>query len=193
MKHIIESIKYISKSDKKQLVGIFFWFAAGAAMIIMGIAAIINCAKAILTISNIIGGFSLITGTITLIVRFYQSKVMKKGFRLDFIIWFVLAFLFFNTVLLQKLGKIAFIIIGAAVLISSVNMFISAMADKRPAAVILPLFPAVLGLWVIFNAEAVFTNMAALAVGIYLIIHGLIITYEWVGRVKYFRNFRGLE
>lgn len=189
----------LSSAEKRQTVFLVFWFIAGMAMLIMGIAALKNSEKTISAVSGVLGACALATGGFTLAIRIFQLKTWGAGyFRLDGIIWIVLAVLLFNTNILNRMGKIAFVIGGIVMLLEGVRSFISAYREKHDKHWYIPriVFSAVfvaLGIIVIVNAEEIFKGMIVLAVGIYFIVHGLNIMYDWIGRVKYFRNFRGLE
>ena len=189
----------MSKKEKKELAGLALWLIAGIAMIIMGISAVLNRDKAISAVSNVLGICALITGLITLAVRIAAARLKGiSGFDLDWLIWLVVAFLLFNTSLLLKLGKLAFVIGGIAMLLEGVRSFFSAMKARSenewyiPRIVFSVIF-IVIGIGIIINAQVIFESMIVLAIGIYFIVHGTEILYDWLGRAKYFRNFRGLE
>ena len=189
----------MSKKEKKELAGLALWLIAGIAMIIMGISAVLNRDKAISAVSNVLGICALITGLITLAVRIAAAKLKGiSGFDLDWLIWLVVAFLLFNTSLLLKLGKLAFVIGGIAMLLEGVRSFFAAMKARSenewyiPRIVFSVIF-IVLGIGIIINAQVIFESMIVLAIGIYFIVHGTEILYDWLGRARYFRNFRGLE
>lgn len=192
-------IKSMSKKEKKTLAGLALWLIAGIAMIVMGISAILSRDKAISTVSGVLGVCALITGIITLIVRISTARRKgAAGFDLDWLIWLVTAFLLFNTSLLSKLGKIAFIIAGIALLGEGVRSLFAARKARTenewyiPRIVFSSIF-IVMGIGVIINAEAIFKSMIVGAIGIYFIVHGAGILYDWLGWARYFRNFRGLE
>ncbi len=189
----------LSSSDKKQLAALVIWLIAGIAMIIIGIVALLNRSRTMETVSGALGACSLITGIITIMVRIFQGRTTGKNkFSLDGIIWLVLAFLLFNTDILNKLGKIAFVIGGIILLLEGIRSLAAAVREKSDEEWYVPriLFSVafmVLGIVVIMNAQTIFESMIVLAIGIYFIIQGTIILYEWIGRAKYFRNFRGLD
>lgn len=197
--NIFESLASISKKDKKQLVWLIIWLIAGIAMLIMGISAIINSSKAIQTISTLLGIFALATGGFTVAIRISEAKVLGiSKFSIDGLIWLVLAILLFKTSLLSKLGKVAFIVIGIVVILTGAKRLFFAVSERNEGKGIVPRLiissiTVLLGLFVVFNAESVFNNLIALTIGIYLIVHSLSILYGWIGRVKYFINFRGTE
>lgn len=189
----------MSNSDKKEFAGLVLWFAAGAAMVITGVLALINHAKTVNAVSGVLGVCALITGIITLLVRFYQLKVSgKRAFSLDGLIWIVIALLLFNTNILSKLGKLAFIIGGVVMLVQGVRSFFAARRAKSESEWYIPrmIFSVIfiaLGIIVIANAQRIFEGMIVLAIGVYFIVHGTIILYDWIGRAKYFHNFIGLD
>ncbi len=189
----------MSKKEKKSLIWLSLWLIAGIAMIIMGISAVLNRDRAISAVSNALGICALITGLITLAVRIAATRLKGAGgFDLDWLIWLTVAFLLFNTSLLSKLGKLAFVIGGIAMLLEGVRSFFAAMKARAenewyiPRIVFSVIF-TVLGIGIIINAQTIFESMIVLAIGIYFIVHGTGILYDWLGRVRYFRNFRGLE
>ncbi|MDE7293087.1 MAG: DUF308 domain-containing protein [Oscillospiraceae bacterium] len=189
----------MSKKEKKELAGLALWLIAGMAMIIMGISAVLNRDKAISAVSNVLGICALITGLITLAVRIAAARLKGiSGFDLDWLIWLVVAFLLFNTSLLLKLGKLAFVIGGIAMLLEGVRSFFSAMKARSEnewyiPRIVFSIIFIVLGIGIIINAQVIFESMIVLAIGIYFIVHGTEILYDWLGRARYFRNFRGLE
>lgn len=193
------TLKGMSEKEKKSLVWLALWLIAGIAMIIMGISAVLNRDKAISAVSNALGICALITGLITLAVRIAATRLKGAGgFGLDWLIWLAAAFLLFNTSLLSKLGKIAFVIGGIAMLLEGVRSFLGAMKARSENEWYIPRIAfsavfAVLGIGIIINAQVIFESMIVLAIGIYFIVHGTGILYDWLGRVRYFRNFRGLE
>lgn len=193
------SIGSMSKKEKKSLVWLALWLIAGIAMIIMGISAVLHRDRAISAVSNVLGICALITGLATLAVRIAATRLKGAGgFDLDWLIWLAVAFLLFNTSLLSKLGKLAFVIGGIAMLLEGVRSFFAAMKARAenewyiPRIVFSVIF-VVLGIGIIINAQTIFESMIVLAIGIYFIVHGTGILYDWLGRVRYFRNFRGLE
>ena len=189
----------MSGSDKRQLLFLILWLISGLGMIIMGISALINSGKTLVTVSNILGTFALFTAVITFLVRISQKqKGTKVQLGFDWLIWFFISLLLFNTNILLKLGKIAFIISGIILIFEGIRSFIAAGKSRSEHEWYIPrlIFSGVfiiLGITVIINAEKIFEGMIVLSIGIYLIIHGVVILYEWIGRFKYFRNFRGLE
>lgn len=177
------------------------WLAGGIAMVIMGIAAIFNRDKAMEAVSSFLGVCALITGIVTLGVRITQLKMFGRNGRflcMDGIIWLLISILLFNTSILNKLGKLAFIIGGVIILYEGVRSFHDALKDKQdqdwyiPRIIFSVIFAAV-GLFVIFRAEWIFKNVVVFSIGIYFIIHGASIIYDWIGRYRYFRNFRNLD
>ena len=168
-------------------------------MIVVGILALVHRKETISTISGFLGVCALITGVITLIIRILQAKRLgKSSFSLDVVIWLALGFLLLNTGIFNKLGKLVFIIGGIILTCEGVRAFMASQknADDKEWYIPRMIFSGafvILGVIVIINAESIFTNLTALAVGIYFIIHGTELLYEWLGRAKYFYNFRGTE
>lgn len=188
-----------SAADRKKMIFLLLWLISGIGMVVVGILAIVNRQKAIGAISGFLGVCALITGVITLILRISQVKRLgKRNIGLDILIWLALGFLLLNTSLLGKLGKLAFVIVGVVLACEGVRAFIACQRNKDEKEWYFPrmIFSAafvVLGIIVVVNAEKIFTNLTALAVGIYFIIHGTELLYEWIGRAKHFYNFRGTE
>ncbi len=189
----------LTSADRKKVVLLVLWLISGIGMIVVGILALVHRKETISTISGFLGVCALITGVITLIIRILQAKRLgKSSFSLDIIIWLALGFLLLNTGLFNKLGKLVFIIGGIILTCEGVRAFIASQknADDKEWYIPRMIFSGafvILGVIVIINAESVFTNLTALAVGIYFIIHGTELLYEWLGRAKYFYNFRGTE
>ena len=188
-----------SASDRKKMIFLLLWLISGIGMIFVGIMAVVNRTKAISTISGFLGVCALITGIITLILRIAQvERLGKRNIGLDIVIWLALGFLLLNTSILNKLGKLAFIIGGVILICEGVRAFAACQRNKDEKEWYIPrmIFSAafvVLGIIVVVNAERIFTNLIPLAVGIYFIIHGTELLYEWIGRAKHFYNFRGTE
>lgn len=188
-----------SASDRKKMIFLLLWLISGIGMIVVGIMAVVNRTKAISTISGFLGVCALITGIITLILRIAQvERLGKRNIGLDIVIWLALGFLLLNTSILNKLGKLAFIIGGVILICEGVRAFAACQRNKDEKEWYIPrmIFSAafvVLGIIVVVNAERIFTNLIPLAVGIYFIIHGTELLYEWIGRAKHFYNFRGTE
>lgn len=189
----------LSPSDKRQTVFLILWLIAGAGMLIMGIAALNNSDSTISAVSGLLGAGALVTGILTTVIRIFQVKTAGVGqLSLDGVIWIILAVLLFNTDILNRLGKLVFVIGGIVMLIEGVRSFFAAYREKNDKQWYIPriVFSVIfvtLGIIVIVNAEKIFRSMIVLSVGIYFIVHGLNILYDWIGRVKYFRNFRGLD
>lgn len=192
-------ISSFSSADRKKFILLLLWLISGVGMIIVGIMALIRRKEAIGAISGFLGVCALITGIITLIVRISQVKRLgKRNIGLDIIIWLALGILLLNTRILHRLGKLAFIIFGIVLICEGVRAFIACRKNKEEKGWYIPrmIFSVgfvILGIIVLANAEAIFTNLTALAVGIFFIIHGTELLYEWIGRAKHFYYFRGTE
>ncbi|MGN1106484.1 MAG: DUF308 domain-containing protein [Huintestinicola sp.] len=188
-----------SAKDRKKLIFLLLWLISGIGMVVVGIMAVINREKAIGAVSGFLGICALITGVITLILRIAQVKRLgKRNIGLDIFIWLALGFLLLNTGILNKLGKLAFIIGGITLICEGVRAFAACQKNKDEKEWYVPrmIFSAVfviLGIIVVVNAEAIFKNLTALSIGIYFIIHGTELLYEWIGRAKHFYYFRGTE
>lgn len=189
----------MSGKEKKTLAGLALWLIAGAAMVIMGIAAVLNRDKAIQAVSGALGVCALITGIVTLIVRITETRLRGAGqFGIDWLIWLGTAFLLFNTEIFSKVGKLAFIILGISLICEGVRSFLAARRERDVTGwyiprVIFAVALCLLGIGITANARVIFESMIVLFIGVYFIVHGCNILYEWLGRVRYFRNFRGLE
>lgn len=196
---ILSNIGSLTSADRKKAVLLIFWLISGIGMIVVGILALVHRKETISTISGFLGVCALITGIITLIIRILQAKRLgKSSISLDIIIWLALGILLLNTGLFNKLGKLVFIIGGIILTCEGVRAFIASQknADDREWYIPRMIFSGafvILGVIVIINAESIFTNLTAFAVGIYFIIHGTELLYEWIGRAKHFYNFRGTE
>lgn len=188
-----------SAEDRKKLIFLLLWLISGIGMVVVGIMAVINREKAIGAVSGFLGVCALITGVITLILRIAQVKRLgKRNIGLDIFIWLAMGVLLLNTGILNKLGKLAFIIGGIALICEGVRAFAACQKNKDEKEWYIPrmIFSAVfviLGIIVVVNAETIFKNLTALAIGIYFIIHGTELLYEWIGRAKHFYYFRGTE
>ena len=189
----------LTAADRKKVILLVLWLISGIGMIVVGILALVHRKETISTISGFLGVCALITGVITLIIRILQAKRLgKSSFSLDVVIWLALGFLLLNTGLFNKLGKLVFIIGGIILTCEGVRAFMASQknADDKEWYIPRMIFSGafvILGVIVIINVESIFTNLTALAVGIYFIIHGTELLYEWLGRAKYFYNFRGTE
>lgn len=188
----------MSDKEKKTLAGLGLWLAAGIAMVIMGIVAIANRDRTIQAVSGTLGVCALITGIVTLIVRIVETRLRGAGqFGIDWLVWLGVAFLLFNTGIFSKLGKLVFVILGIALLLEGVRSFFAARKERDQGwfipRMIFSVVLCLLGIGIILNARVIFESMIVLFIGVYFIVHGSNILYEWLGRVRYFRNFRGLE
>lgn len=177
--------------NKKQLAVLLIWVTAGISMVIAGIFALFNHDKTISAISGVLSVLALIAGILTVIVRIFQVRIQGYNrISADFLIWFVAAFLLHNTNILNKLGKIAFIVGGAGILFEGIRSFAAAFASRNEHHWFIPrisfsvLF-IILGIIVICNAESIFTNMLVMSVGIFFIVHGFSILSDWLERAKY--------
>ncbi|MCI7766608.1 MAG: DUF308 domain-containing protein [Oscillospiraceae bacterium] len=195
----MSSFSSYSAADRKKMVLLLLWLISGVGMIIVGIMALIRRKEAIGAISGFLGVCALITGIITLILRISQVKRLgKRNIGLDILIWIALGILLLNTGILQRLGKLAFVIFGVVLICEGVRAFIACQKNKEEKDWYIPriIFSVgfvILGVIVLVNAEAIFTNLTAFAVGIFFIIHGTELLYEWIGRAKHFYYFRGTE
>lgn len=189
----------MSEKDKKQLKELILRFASGAGMIIIGIAALCNHGKTIETVSGILGIAALAAGVVSLVMRFFLGQSDNNGrVSIGGIVWIVIALLLFNTGLLSKLGKTVVLIVGIAVLFAAVKFMLTAHGLKSRQETYIPkaVLSGVLclaGILLIINAQAIFEGLIVTAIGAYFIIHGTVFLYEWLGRLRYFRNFRGVE
>ena len=178
---------------------LLLWLISGIGMVIVGVMAVINREKAIGAISGFLGVCALITGIITLVLRISQVKRLgKRNIGLDIVIWIALGILLLNTRLLNKLGKLVFVIGGVILVCEGIRAFFACQKNKDEKEWYIPrmIFSSafvVLGIIVVVNAEKIFSNLIPLAVGIYFIIHGTELLYEWIGRAKHFYYFRGTE
>ncbi|MBP1547610.1 MAG: hypothetical protein J6A37_13575 [Oscillospiraceae bacterium] len=191
--------KNCSHSDRKQIILLFLWFLSGGGMIAAGVYALIHREEAIGRISGFLGICAIATAVITLVLRIGQVKRLgKRNIGLDILIWFLLGFLLLNTDIFNRLGKLAFVIWGIVLICEGIRAFFACQRNREEKGWYIPrmIFSAVfvmLGIINITNAQELFTHLTAFAVGVYFIIHGTELLYEWIGRVKHFYNFRGTE
>ncbi len=189
----------LSSSEKKQIAGVAFCLAAGIGMLVFGILALINSGETLTAVSGVLGAFALITGIVTLLVRIFRFKPSEKLlFSLDWLVWLLIAFLLYNTDILYKIGKLVFVIGGIFMIIEGIRSFFAAYRQSsemgwRTPRIIFSVIMASLGITVIINAQKIFEGLIVLAVGVYFIVQGTTVLYDAIGRIKYFRNFRGLQ
>lgn len=196
----MRSLTEARRNERREKIFMAVWFIFAVGMIITGIMALLNYEKAIEAISTVIGIISIIAALCIFLVRAVQWRIFGEGriIRPDGIIWIVIAFFMFNTNLLRKLGALAFIIAGIAVAAEGIRSLIAAVRSKEASSWFVPrlIFSAlliILGVYVIFNSEAIFVGMTVSILGLFFIMHGVELLIDWVGRMKYRRNFRGVE
>lgn len=182
----------MNKNDRKSIITLVLWGIGGLSMVITGICAFIAGWHVSAAISAVLGIAALITGGITLLIRL-KEKRDSSVMRFDWVIWFVLGILLLTTKILSAVGGIAFVVIGIALVLQGVNSFRLALSDKKPVKFIFSVIFVLVGVWMIFNASAIFDQVVAKVIGVYLIVHGAYLLYDWLGQVRYFRNFRGVE
>lgn len=189
----------LSPSEKKQLVSVILCLVSGVAVIIIGIYALFNGDKTINAVSSVLGGCALVTAALSLYANIVQVKVFgKRAISIDFVIWLIISLLLFNTSILNKLGKLAFIILGVIVLIKGLFSIFAAVSgirnnDMYVRYFVYSAFWFIAGILMIANAEAIFTGMIVTVIGLFFIVQGGKIVYDGIGRWRYFRNFRGLD
>lgn len=184
--------------DTKIQIKLVFWFIASLAMIGMGIIALVNHERVTEVLSFITGLAAIITGIITLSIRRYEKVKTGSRMAFDWILWIILGILFFNTDLFTKIGKVLFIIVALALIVQGIGIFVRGFSNKADKAFFIPriIFAAALagaGVFVLTNAGDLFVEVLAVTVGLYLIIHGAYLFYEWIGEYRYFNNYRGTE
>ena len=189
----------LTRSDKKNLIFLILWLLAGLGMVTIGIVAFIRRNDTINTVSGVLGVCALLTGIVTAVIRFAQHRLMGGSrFTLDWIIWIALAILLFNTNILNRIGSLAFVILGAFMVCEGIRAFICALNSRADNQWYVPrlvfsVIITVLGIVVICNSMKIFKGMVVLSVGVFFIVHGLNILNDWIGRAKYFYNYRGTE
>ena len=183
----------MNKEDRKSIVSLALLGIGGIAMIIIGIIAFLTSGQISSAISTLLGIAAIITGIITLALRLREKK-NQGTMRFDWIIWFILGILLLTTNLFSAIGGIIFVIIGIALILHGLNSFrLAVSAERKAVKIIFSVAFVIIGVWMVFNASAIFDQIIAKAIGIYLIVHGAYLLYDWLGQVRYFRNFRGVE
>ncbi len=176
------------------------WFGLGIIMVIIGAVAICKADQAISAISTLLGVISLVIAILIFTVRilghmaYHTGKIIKP----DGIIWFILAFLLFNTDLLMRIGTAVFTVAGAVVILTGVKAFCDALKNKDDKfwfvpKLIVSILLVALGIYGVIKADILFTNMTVIIFGIFFIIHGITLLIDWAGQIKYNRNFKGVE
>ncbi|MBQ8979047.1 MAG: DUF308 domain-containing protein [Oscillospiraceae bacterium] len=163
------------------------------AMIGMGIYAFFTDGAVSSVISNALGAAALITGIVTLCFRLDQRRD-GSPLRLDWVIWLVLALLLFRTGLFSALGGILFFILGILLILTAVNSIRTAfVGGLRISGLIYGILLGLLGIFLFVNSRAVFDSVISKVVGVYLVVHGIYLANDLIGRLKYSRNFKGVE
>lgn len=189
---------------KKTISKIFgvLWPITGAAMIILGIYSIFRGGAVVDTVSWLLGLGAIISGIVTLIVRFTRKSVFGsdgKWLSLDSVFLIVLGIILMNTGLLRALGKIMFIIIGIILVYNAVQSLIAAISGRHnkdgwfAPRIIFSVILLLVGIWVFTNAGRVFTDMSGIIAGIFFITHGVGTLNDWIGRVRYNKYFAYLD
>jgi len=190
-------------TEKKELYRKIFmlaWLLVGVAMAVMGVAALFNGQKTLAAISTALGVVSLLAAILITLVRIFQWRFYGSGkiFKLDGLIWLVAAILLFNTPILARLGKLLFIIVGILVIAAGIRSLYRAIVNKGGETLFVPgiIFSAVLillGGYVVLNAQKLFLDTTAVVFGLFFIFHGASLILDWVGQVRYDRNFKEVE
>ena len=184
----------MNRQDRKSIISLALWGLGGLAMIIAGICIFIKGYDISSKISALLGIAALITGGVTLRARVYERK-NGVTFRFDFVIWLLLGILLLTTNILSALGGIIFVLIGLGLIISGLGSARSAVSSdrKKPVKLVFACIFIIAGAFMILNAAAIFDLVVSKAIAIYFVVHGAYLLYDWLGQVRYFRNFRGVE
>jgi uncharacterized membrane protein HdeD (DUF308 family) len=187
-----------SGDDMKKLgnsnISTAFMGVGGIAMVIAGVVSFFHTGATLATISSVLGTIAIITGIVTLFMRLIE-KSKGEALRLDFLIWFAIAFLLLNTSLLGTLGGIATFIIGIFLILqgaNSIRLELTASSKDVFRIVIAVLF-ILAGLFAVLNSRRAFTELVGKVLGVYLVIHGVEMLKETWGQHKYNMNFKGVE
>ena len=171
-------------------------------MIILGIYSIFRGGAVVDTVSWLLGLGAIISGIVTLIVRFTRKSVFGsdgKWLSLDSIFLIVLGIILMNTGLLRALGKIMFIILGIILVYNAVQSLIAAISGRHnndgwfAPRIFFSVILLLVGIWVFTNAGRVFTDMSGIIAGIFFITHGVGTINDWIGRVRYNKYFSYLD
>ncbi len=168
--------------------------AGGAVLIAAGIASFFINGAAISTISTILAVVALVAGIILLITRITEKK-NGGALRLDFVLWFILALLLFNTNILNSIGSIIVVIIAVFLIIEGAASLKNAVGTsaKEISKIIFACLFIVGGVFALLNARMVFNEVIGKVIGVYLVIQGANMLRDFWGQVKYNRNFKGVE
>lgn len=190
----MKNIGGLSPSDRKKLIYAILCLAGSLMLIIMGVNTMLHSREAMETISGLLGLCSLAAAVVTAAARIMKAGSVKE-ISLDFLLWIFLAILLFNTNILRGLGSIAFIIIGAGLILKGIRnfAFMKQTESGSPVTKLFGIIPIVIGVLVIFNSGLLFEKLFVLAIGLFLTGYGISLGYEGIGRIRYFRNFRGLD
>ena len=178
------------------------WLVSGIVMTLFGVYAVFNGTRVLGTVSRWLGMGALISGIITVLTRLSNKQVTKKSGRLmyfDSLFLIIIGVMLMNTRILERLGKIMFVILGVVIIYHAIQSLAAAMESKSdndgwfaPRMIFCVLLIAV-GVWILFNARKAFTSTFGLTVGIFFISHGISTINDWIGREKYRKNFSFLD
>ncbi|MGN1090323.1 MAG: hypothetical protein ACI4Q6_07975 [Huintestinicola sp.] len=190
----MKNIGGLSPSDRKKLIYAILCLAGSLMLIIMGVNTMLHSREAMETISGLLGLCSLAAAVVTAAARIMKAGSVKE-ISLDFLLWIFLAILLFNTNILRGLGSIAFIIIGVGLILKGIRnfAFMKQTESGSPVTKLFGIIPMVIGVLVIINSGLLFEKLFVLAIGLFLTGYGISLGYEGIGRIRYFRNFRGLD
>lgn len=190
----MKNIGGLSPSDRKMLIYAILCLAGSLMLIIMGVNAMLHSREAMETISGLLGLCSLAAAIVTAAARIMKAGSVKE-ISLDFLLWIFLAILLFSTNILRGLGSIAFIIIGVGLILKGIRnfAFMKQTESGSPVTKLFGLIPIVIGVLVIFNSGLIFEKLLVFSIGLFLTGYGISLGYEGIGRIRYFRNFRGLD
>ncbi|MBR4223885.1 MAG: DUF308 domain-containing protein [Oscillospiraceae bacterium] len=179
--------------DTKNIVVFALWGIGCIAMIVMGVYAFFKTGAVSSAISSILGAAALITGIITFCIRLNERK-NGSVLKLDWVLWFLLALLLFKTSLFSAIGGILFFIIGILLILTAVSSVRAALSDGvKISGLIYGILLGLLGIYLFFHSRSVFDSVISKVVGVYLVVHGIYLANDLLGRIRYSRNFKGVE
>lgn len=188
------SMTSLTPSDRKKLTGHTASIAAGAVLLIMGIIVFFKRGEALGVISGLLANAAFIAGIITLVVRILQMTAEQKSIpELDFLIWFIVG-LIFKTGLIQTLGMIAVLLIGAFIALFGIRSIIADVKEKRSGAgILIAALITAAGVIVMLRAGAIFNSGIGICISLIMVIWGIRMISDGAARLRYLYNFRGLE
>ena len=179
--------------DTKKTISFVLWGIGCAAMIIAGIYAFFMTGAVSSVISAVLGIIALVTAVITFGIRLNEKK-SGSPMKLDWVMWLLIAVLLFKTNLFSAIGGIIFFVLGILLILTAVNSIITSLgSNTKISGIIYGVVLGVLGIYLFLHSRAVFDSVISKVIGAYLVVHGIYLANDLIGRIKYSRNFRGVE